>query len=79
MTEQRLKIIEGYHVKRGIVDRAVFIKDKLVKPWSTNMEVKFKMRRSNNAVTKNSYKNILIHRAISAIGYQKYFGVRGRL
>lgn len=75
MTEQRLKIIEGYHVKRGIIDRAVFLKDKKtwVKPWSTNMEVRFKMQRSNNPVTKNSYKHILFNRVISAIGYQPYY------
>lgn len=59
-----MEIIEGYKVNRNLMDRDCF---------SSNQEIRFKMKVTKNAVTRNSYKHILINRALSAIQNQLYF------
>lgn len=61
---KKVKALEGYKINRSLSDCDSF---------SSNQEVRFKQKWSSNCVTRNSYRHILIDRAVRAIKSQKYF------
>lgn len=65
----QITILEGYKVKRTILDRHSF---------TSNEVIRFKMKHTKNPVTRSVYRQILRNRPFGAIQDQFYFSGKRR-